>query len=151
MANKEIDNFRYAYGQIPAAADDYQSWVRNNPATMVEEANLEAALKPHIKGSRVLDLSCGTGYYTRRALEWGAKRVVGVDTNIKAINTANSLSKNYDPNKIQFRVGNVSTLGRFSWDFTLPSSSSSSSSSSPEPNIPQEKGGEGEFDVVIGV
>ena len=33
----------------------------------------------HIKGQRVLDLACGTGYYTRRIRELGAAEVVGVD------------------------------------------------------------------------
>lgn len=32
-----------------------------------------------ITGTQVLDLACGTGFYTRMALDAGASRVVGVD------------------------------------------------------------------------
>jgi protein-L-isoaspartate O-methyltransferase len=39
------------------------------PILRIETANVYAALLPLIKGARVLELACGTGYYSRLLLE----------------------------------------------------------------------------------
>lgn len=65
------------------------------PAAKLERSNVKEAVAPYISGVNVLDLACGTGYYSLALLEWGAKSVVGVDISstmvdgaIKATETA---------------------------------------------------------------
>ena len=45
----------------------------------LERAIVEEEIKPYISDANVLDLACGTGFYTQLICQWGASRVVGVD------------------------------------------------------------------------
>ena len=49
------------------------------PAAKLERSNVHEAVLPYVRNANVLDLACGTGYYSLALLEWGAKSVVGVD------------------------------------------------------------------------
>lgn len=45
----------------------------------IERQNVQEVVAPLIEGARVLDLACGTGFYSREFIKWGASQVVGVD------------------------------------------------------------------------
>lgn len=87
------------------------------PTSILETSNLHDALLPYLSmrdKPRVLDLACGTGYYSSKLLEWNASYVLGVDISGKMIEAAKqSLS---EPEKghgsIKFRVGDALQLGK---------------------------------------
>ena len=62
-------------------------------------------VKPFIKGSKVLDLACGTGYYSRYVLEWGAAKVVGIDISKPMIEEAQKALSGLEAS---FYVGDLS-------------------------------------------
>ncbi|KIW18293.1 hypothetical protein PV08_02581 [Exophiala spinifera] len=120
------------------------------PAALVERANLRAVMTPLLQkrgpttrpddndGVSVLDLACGTGYYSRLVLTWGASRVVGVDISPAMIEAARSLVQSEecsdsgpDKSRLTFEVG----------DCTRPLTLTSS----PARELTQQH-----FDVVLG-
>ena len=63
-----------------------------------------------VTGKRVLDLACGSGYYTRLISKWGAKKVVGIDISPDMI----ALSRQHEQTieaGIEYRVADVGQLG----------------------------------------
>jgi ubiquinone/menaquinone biosynthesis C-methylase UbiE len=62
----------------------YERWARayppeaHNPLMRAEQRSM-LEVWPDVAGSRVLDLACGSGRYSRLLLEAGASHVVGVD------------------------------------------------------------------------
>ena len=83
MGSTQYDAMVSAYNGL---YDDLESL----PCGKLEEANLHVAVKDHITGKRVLDLACGSGHYSRRFLEWGAKSVLGVDISAGMVEEARS-------------------------------------------------------------
>ncbi|OAG41484.1 hypothetical protein AYO21_04186 [Fonsecaea monophora] len=63
------------YNSISAAYDS----VNDLPISRAIVINVERLIRPYIRGARVLELACGTGFFTRHLLDWGAASVVGVD------------------------------------------------------------------------
>lgn len=53
--------------------------VRKNTIAILERVNVREKVLPFVKDANVLDLACGSGFYTYPLLAWGAKKVVGVD------------------------------------------------------------------------
>ncbi|MCJ1449747.1 hypothetical protein MMC28_000075 [Mycoblastus sanguinarius] len=84
--------------------------MRKLPAAILQDANVEAAVAPYIKGAKVLDLACGTGYYSRKFLNWGAEKVVGVDISKAMIEGAKAASSS---NELSFQVGDCSKPVQF--------------------------------------
>lgn len=85
------------------------------PTARVERSNLHAAIAPHVKGARVLDLACGAGYYSRLLLEGGAASVVGVDISPAMIGAAKHASRLLAPelaSRLEFRVGDAASVGK---------------------------------------
>ncbi|KAK3934264.1 methyltransferase type 11 [Diplogelasinospora grovesii] len=84
------------------------------PASVLETFNLHCTLHPFLSGARVLDLACGTGYYSQKLLEWGASCVLGVDISQEMISIASSPTPHLTtkPGRVTFRVGNALTLGK---------------------------------------
>ena len=52
---------------------------RETSIACIERENVETAIKPYIRDAKVLELACGSGYYTYNFLRWGGASVVGVD------------------------------------------------------------------------
>ncbi|EEP82131.1 predicted protein [Uncinocarpus reesii 1704] len=68
-----------------------------------------AAIRSHIGDVgqlRVLDLACGTGYYSKKLIEWGAREVVGLDISEAMVNEARRQSSG-DP-RLEFHVADCS-------------------------------------------
>ncbi|KAK5558042.1 hypothetical protein LTR46_004221 [Exophiala xenobiotica] len=84
----------------------YES-MKRLPAAALERANLRETVTPFLnadtdtEGTSVLDLACGTGYYSRLLLSWGASRVVGVDISPTMIDAARSQMLPPDPESSQ--------------------------------------------------
>ena len=54
-------------------------YCRTSSIALIEHENVQSIIAPLIKNAHVLELACGSGFYTPSLLEWGADSVVGVD------------------------------------------------------------------------
>lgn len=83
--------------------------VKTTSFNKLERFNFYKNLKPLLSapGSQaVLDLACGTGFYSRLLLEWGAGSVVGMDISLPMINGAVArLSKDEYASQARFVQG----------------------------------------------
>ena len=84
--------------------------MRNLPISILQDVNVAAAIAPYIKDAKVLDLACGTGYYSIRFLEWGAKQVVGVDILQGMVDAAAASSTDTG---LKFHVADCSITARY--------------------------------------
>lgn len=66
--------------------------LRKTTIAIVERVNVREILLPFVKEAAVLDLACGSGFYTRSFLDWGAKFVVGVDISAAMVQEARAMS-----------------------------------------------------------
>lgn len=66
--------------------------LRKTTIAIVERVNIRDIVLPFVKDAKVLDLACGTGFYSHAFLKWGAKSVVGVDISTAMIEEARTLS-----------------------------------------------------------
>ena len=81
-----------------------------------ERPNVLRALK-NVQGKSVLDLACGTGYYTRIIRQLGATEVVGVDISGEMIKRAIEIETG-SPLGITYQIMDATelpALGRFDW------------------------------------
>ena len=91
------------YDSIQAAYDEW----RTRSIALIEHANVKSAVAPFIKDANVLDLACGSAFYSYDLLEWGAQKVVGVDISpvmIKEAQAAASSRTIPDNASINFKV-----------------------------------------------
>lgn len=84
-----------------------------------ERSDRETILAPSAKhylgdleGKQVLDLACGSGYFTRLIKSWGAERVMGIDISPQMIELARQREQQ-DKQGIEFKVADVAQLD---WD-----------------------------------
>lgn len=70
--------------------------IRKHTIALIERVNVRQTVLPFIKDASVLDLACGTGFYTRPLRRWGARKVVGVDISSKMLEEARALSEGDD-------------------------------------------------------
>ncbi|KAK6813828.1 hypothetical protein RU639_010280 [Aspergillus parasiticus] len=72
--------------------------VTNLPGVWLLEDILKSQIGP-IHGLDVLDLACGNGYWSRRSIDWGAKKVVGVDISKVMVDNAQLQARAEDPSE----------------------------------------------------
>ncbi|KAJ4410988.1 hypothetical protein N0V82_009092 [Gnomoniopsis sp. IMI 355080] len=73
--------------------------IRKSSIAIIEKENVRAAIEPLIKGARVLDLACGSGFYSLDFMKWGASRVVGIDISpVMLTEAARQAAAELDPN-----------------------------------------------------
>lgn len=84
--------------------------IRKSSIALIERANVREAVAPFIKDARVLDLACGTGFYSHHFLKWEASKVVGVDISSTMIEQARAACSHFPPNSgaIGFQVADCS-------------------------------------------
>lgn len=94
------------YDTIQAPYDE----IRKTSIALIERANVHEAVAPFIKDARVLDLACGSAFYSYHFLKWGASKVVGVDISPAMIEEARSDSSQIlsSDEKINFIVADCS-------------------------------------------
>ncbi|KAJ7364567.1 methyltransferase type 11 [Mycena albidolilacea] len=75
----------------------------------LETPTFHAAIQPYLTGhARVLDLACGTGFYSRLLLSWGASSVLGIDISSGMIDAARAHPDTTAmPDRLVFRVGDA--------------------------------------------
>ena len=69
----------------------------------------------NLAGKRVLDLACGSGYFSRRLKEWGAAEVAGLDISAEMIRIAEE-AESRNPLGVRYMTGDAAAaagLGRF--------------------------------------
>ena len=76
------------YNKIQKPYDE----LRKSTISIIERVNVREIVLPLIHDAKVLDLACGTGFYSRSFLKWGAKEVVGVDISSAMLEEAQALS-----------------------------------------------------------
>ncbi|KAL9013639.1 MAG: hypothetical protein Q9173_001691 [Seirophora scorigena] len=77
--------------QYNAIQAPYDEW-RKASITLIERDNVHTAVSPFIQNARVLDLACGSGFYTHHFVSWGAAVVVGVDISSAMLEQARQAS-----------------------------------------------------------
>ena len=94
-------------------------WVHSTRAEMIE-GPVREALEMAGPDATALDLACCEGWFSHRLLEWGARRVVGVDVRESNIRRAELVRDHFgiEPERLSFRRADVfeldpDELGRF--------------------------------------
>ncbi|KAL9100877.1 MAG: hypothetical protein Q9163_003804 [Psora crenata] len=95
------------YDTIQEPYDEF----RKCPIALIERANVQDAVSPFIRDASVLELACGSGFYSTAFLEWGAKSVVGVDISSKMVEAARAAASHLSSNgaTISFKVADCTT------------------------------------------
>ena len=77
-------------------------------------------LAPQVKGKRILELGCGSGFLAPRLLAVGAEGYIGIDISESAIVNARALAaKDGVEDKLRFEVDSVSNLGEYECDIVF--------------------------------
>ncbi|MFC5907943.1 class I SAM-dependent methyltransferase [Streptacidiphilus monticola] len=79
------------------------------PLTRYGEVPSFLALVGDVRGRSVLDLACGTGFYSREFRRRGASDVFGVDISVEMVAAAREIERR-DPLGIRYEVGDVAEL-----------------------------------------
>ena len=83
------------YDNIQAPYD----YIRTKTIAFIEHENVHTTIAPYIKDARVLELACGSGFYTFDFLKWGASSVVGVDISHNMVEEARRKGEKSDVGK----------------------------------------------------
>ncbi|NIJ69151.1 class I SAM-dependent methyltransferase [Xanthomonas sp. 60] len=103
--------------QYDTIAADYLAYVNASP-TRAAEYRMMRGLAGDLRGARVLDLACGSGYYGRRFLEEGAASSHGVDQSPVMIEQARAISHALGDNAT-FQASDVLELSGDTGEFDL--------------------------------
>ncbi|KAE9372955.1 S-adenosyl-L-methionine-dependent methyltransferase [Stipitochalara longipes BDJ] len=68
-------------------------YIRTASIALIERENVHEKVAPFIEKARILELACGSGFYTYSFLEWGASSVLGVDISSVMIDEARRQGK----------------------------------------------------------
>lgn len=93
--------------QYQASSTQYDS-VKNLPYAFAERETLLSGM-PDLAGKRVLDVACGTGFYSRVFKRLGAETVVGVDIEQSMVDVARQVETE-QPLGITYEVGDAAEL-----------------------------------------
>jgi len=63
-------------------------YIRTASIALIERENVQETVAPFISKAKVLELACGSGFYTYSFLTWGASSVLGVDISSVMIDEA---------------------------------------------------------------
>ena len=103
--NQIVDAYSRLYPPTGVAPDDY-------PLAIIEDAQLHLAVTEasvDIRGKRILDLACGTGYFASKWLRWGAESITGVDISASMLDAARMHAKErgIPETKLNFVLGDA--------------------------------------------
>ncbi|MHB8520514.1 MAG: class I SAM-dependent methyltransferase [Limisphaerales bacterium] len=91
-----------------------QMWYRDDPARQQEQAAIVAAMQALFAGRRVLEVACGTAYWTQ-FLVATAEHVCGIDLSAEMLALARA--KNLPPAKVTLRAGDAYALAAVPGNF----------------------------------
>jgi len=93
------------YGRL---AQEYERvYHRDDPVRQSELASITSAVKDALFGRRVLELACGTGFWTEVVAET-ARCIVAIDISPEMLAIARG--KGLAPDRVEFRLGDAYTL-----------------------------------------
>ena len=95
------------YDTIQAPYDE----MRTRSIALLEHADVQSAVAPFIKDARILELACGSAFYSYDLLRWGASKVIGIDISTAMVEKARDAAgarQIRDSSTIEFRVADCS-------------------------------------------
>ncbi|TAJ09541.1 MAG: class I SAM-dependent methyltransferase [Nitrospirae bacterium] len=95
--------------QYDAIGETYVGWKETPIPTYTEVPTVKRLLSGAIEGRSVLDLACGTGYYSRLFKQLGAAKVVGADVSDTMVAAAREAEAKA-PLGIEYRVADAAEL-----------------------------------------
>jgi len=96
-------------------APDYEAiYRRADPARQREQDRLAETIQRTFRDRRVLEIACGTGYWTRYSVEV-AEHIVAVDASLKMLDIAQA--KPWPSGKIEFRQADAYNLQEIKGEF----------------------------------
>jgi len=102
------------YDEIGEAFEGFKSL----PLTRYGEVPSFLGLVGDVTGKSVLDLACGTGFYSREFKRRGATDVLGVDISVEMIAAARQIDQR-DPLGVHYEVGDVAELRHLDRQFDV--------------------------------
>lgn len=96
--------------QYDIIGQSYES-LKRFPTTKLERNTFQSAVTPFLTASKdvkILDLACGTGYYTRLLYTWGSthiKQILGIDLSSVMVSVAREALSPSEAEEVNFRVG----------------------------------------------
>ncbi|MBL7059023.1 class I SAM-dependent methyltransferase [Candidatus Pacearchaeota archaeon] len=96
----DIKHTREIYDKFSEHYHDYVTSKKNTHHRFIEKPAMLKLLKNEIKGKIVLDLGCGTGFFTKKIFSLGAKEIIGSDLSPNLI----QIAKKENP-EINFYIG----------------------------------------------
>lgn len=89
-------------------AHEYERiYQRDDPTRQMEQVQLEAPMIAALEGRQVLEVACGTGYWTQR-LSPHAARILALDVAAETLEIARV--KTYPPGTVRFEIGDAYAL-----------------------------------------
>lgn len=76
-----------------------QIYRRDDPVRQAEQAQIAVDMKRFLAGRQVLEVACGTGYWTQAYVET-ARRIVATDASAEMVSAARA--KRLDPEKVEY-------------------------------------------------
>jgi len=76
-------------------------YIRKSTIASIETENVRDTVAPFIQDARILELACGSGFYTYKLLEWGARSILGVDISSVMIDEARRVTLGKEVSFIQ--------------------------------------------------
>jgi SAM-dependent methyltransferase len=95
--------------QYDAIGGHYANWKQTPIPVYAEMPTVQTLLTGLVEGRAILDLACGTGFYSRLLKQLGAARVIGVDISEAMIAEART-KEAQDPVGIEYAVADAATL-----------------------------------------
>jgi SAM-dependent methyltransferase len=95
--------------QYDAIGGHYANWKQTPIPVYAEMPTVRKVLDGLVEGRKVLDLACGTGFYSRLLKQLGASRVIGVDISEAMIVEAR-MKEAQDPVGIEYTVADAAVL-----------------------------------------
>ncbi|MBV6703011.1 class I SAM-dependent methyltransferase [Kitasatospora aureofaciens] len=102
------------YDEIGEAFEGFKTL----PITRYAEVPGFLALVGDVNGRSILDLACGTGFYSREFKRRGASHVLGVDISGAMVTAAQAL-EDRDPLGVHYEVGDIAELRTFEQRFDI--------------------------------
>jgi len=106
------DHLREYYDQ--RAREYEQIYERDDPVRQAELAAIRTELRARLAGRRVLEVACGTGYWTQACTDV-ARHVVAIDLAPEVLAVARE--KSLPAEKVEFRIGDADALDAQAGEF----------------------------------
>jgi ubiquinone/menaquinone biosynthesis C-methylase UbiE len=98
-----------------ARAIEYENvYKRDDPGQQAEQTELADAMKETLAGRNVLEIACGTGYWTQYLAE-AANSIVATDVVPAVLEVARQ--KDFDPDRVKFEIGDAYELSAIEGEF----------------------------------